>query len=168
MEKERFKEERKKREQFEGEKNEIERQLDTKTELARLQSLVERGLLKPETLERALEDGKLSEGEIEEVFAKIDEIENVEEIDKILPKESRPTKEEFLEAVNSEPKRIQMLTKLNSALRLVTQTNGGRGFAGGLFGNFMLFLSKSLRTVQENLIDVKRALQKIPSTEIKK
>ena len=154
-----LKDDREKREHFENEKAEIVHLRETKTELTRLQSLVERGFIKPETLARALEGEKLTPEEIEAVFDKIDEIEQVEQIDKILPKESRPTKEEFLEALQSEPKRIQLITKLNSALKLVTSSSG-RGFTGNFFGSFMLFLSKSLVTVQEGLIDIKRALIK--------
>ena len=102
----------------------------------------------------------MSDTEIADIFEKIDEIENVEKIDSILPKDLRPTKEEFLEAINDGEKRPQMLQKINTALRLVTSSGTNRGFVGGLFGSFLLFLSTSLKTVQENLIDLKRALIK--------
>ena len=54
--------------------------------------------------------------EIGEVLKKIDEISNTDKIDKILPKEMRVSKEEYLNALEDSVERDNLIEKLNGAL----------------------------------------------------
>jgi hypothetical protein len=57
--------------------------------------------------------------DIEVIFQKIDEIENMEKIDEYLPKEYRITKEEYKKALIDGIFRTQMLTKIDVALTII-------------------------------------------------
>jgi inorganic pyrophosphatase len=56
---------------------------------------------------------------VEIIFQKIDEIENIENIDEYLPKEYRITKEEYKNALSNDIFRVQIITKINVALSII-------------------------------------------------
>ncbi|MEA3387062.1 MAG: hypothetical protein U9Q66_01395 [Patescibacteria group bacterium] len=53
------------------------------------------------------------------MFDKIDEIEDIKDIDKYLPEDLRVSKDEYKQAVENSLKRTITLTKLNTALTLL-------------------------------------------------
>jgi len=54
--------------------------------------------------------------QVQEILEKIDEIEEIRDVDKILPKEFRVTKEEYLMALGDSEARQKAMEKLHSAL----------------------------------------------------
>jgi len=100
--------------------------------------------------------------EIEEIFTKIDEIEEIKDIDKYLPKENRISKEEYTKAIYDDIFRIQTLIKIKTALAILsTQINPENWFWINIFKWFLLVLDKNLIKIQENHIDIKNSLESI-------
>jgi len=58
---------------------------------------------------------------ISDLFDKIDELEEIKDIDKYLPPELRLSKDDYKKALHDDIFRIQTITKLNSALTLLAQ-----------------------------------------------
>jgi hypothetical protein len=84
---------------FKNEKDKLLEKIEKDKKLIFLKSIIKIGLLKPYLIEKVLEGDDLTKMEIKEIFDKIDEIENITNIDEILPKELRITKYEYLEAL---------------------------------------------------------------------
>jgi hypothetical protein len=98
---------------------------------------------------------------IEQIFEKIDEIENLKDVDKYLPEELRLTKQEYMQAYEDEDARISTLKKLDMSLtHLVEQIRPDSAIGLNLFAGFLYFLDKNLIMVQENTIDIKESLEK--------
>ena len=163
-EKKEIAERREKQALFEWEKADLLAEISTKKELAFLRSLVERNLIQPNVAREIIDHKILDSDEVERLFEKIDEIERIEQIDKILPTDYRPTKEEYLIALGDLEARAKMIVRLQTALRYMSRSYGNRRSSSSIFGNFLMFLSTSLMTVQDNLIDLERALEKSDDT----
>ncbi len=104
----------------------------------------------------------ISEDEIEEILEKIEEIEQTENIDKYLPKDFRITAEEYKQSLVNNVKRLQTLTKLNTALTILwNQANPDSVLWINLFSGYLNILDKKLIKIQENNIDVKNSLESI-------
>lgn len=111
-------------------------------------------------IKKAIEWGKMTDEEIESVLEKIDEIEKTEDVDKYLPKESRITKEEYKKALVNEVFRVQVQTKLDTALTiLANHANPWAVTWINLFSWYMAILDKKLVRIQENHIDIKDSLE---------
>lgn len=82
---------------------------------------MERGLISPETLAHAVEEGVLSPEEIQELFLQIEEIEQVERIEDILPMGLRVSRDEYLRAIEDHSFRPTVLDKINHAIGHVTK-----------------------------------------------
>jgi hypothetical protein len=146
--------------EFSKEKKEVIARLGKKKELAFLKSLVERGLLGVSTAERIVSDESLETEEIEAIFEKIDAIEQVPAIEKILPKYLRLTKDEYVEALTNANARAAALRKIDDALTRIYEYGHPNDFAtalGVFFSGFMI-LNRHLVLVQEHTIDIKHSL----------
>lgn len=133
--------------------------------LLKLKELVDSWNLDSKTkklAEEILNLENISKEEIEKIFDKIDEIENLEEIDNVLPPDFRITKEEYKKAISDDEARIFALSKLNTALGILAQKiKPNSWIAINLIWGFLLSIDKKLIKVQENNIDIKHNLSSI-------
>ena len=129
--------------------------------LAFLKTMIEKGLINPTTAEAIITGVELRPEEIEDIFAKIDEIENVKDVDKILPKELRVSRDEYIAALQSTENRTALLTKIDHSLGYLYQVVHPYDFSiVDFFSGFFTAINHNLVKVQENTIDIKRSLQK--------
>ncbi len=117
-------------------------------------------------IEKVINSDIITEEEIKEIFEKIDEIEDNDEVSKYLPKDFRITKEEYKKSIIDDIVRVQTLTKLNTALTILSNhINPDSSMWMNLFSGFMAVLDKNLITIQENNIDIKDSLEKVENTK---
>jgi hypothetical protein len=142
-----------------------EKQEYSEKELFKLRNLLEDWNLDESTkkiVKKVVESDIIWEEEIKEIFEKIDEIENNDEISKYLPENSRITKEEYKKSLTEDIVRKQTLTKLKTTLTiLANHINPDSSMWLNLFSGFMTVLDKNLITIQETHIDIKDSLEKI-------
>lgn len=144
---------------FRKDKEKLLSRLEKDKGLAFLKSMVERGLIEVATAESIVSGEDLDSAEIEEIFSKIDEIENTHEIDRILPPEFRVSRDEYLLALKDAETRSATLGKLDLALDYIYQTVHPAPLSVlNFFGGFIAALDRNLVLVQENTIDIKRSL----------
>jgi len=149
-------------------KEKIKTQIETDDELNNLKDLVEKWIITKDTAENIAKWKNIDSDILEEMFDKITEIEDIKNIDKYLPEEYRVTKEEYKEAVENSLKRVVTLTKLNTALTLLSdQINWDTTWWLNLFSWFLTVLDKNLILIQENTIDIKDSLEEIDKKEWK-
>jgi hypothetical protein len=146
--------------EFSKEKKEILERISKKKELAFLKSLVERGLLGLHAAEVITGSTSLEADEIEEIFEKIDAIERVPDVEKILPRALRITKEEYVGALENVALRKDALQKIDSALTYIYEYGNPNGLGAtlGVFFSGFMVLNKNLVLVQEHTIDIKNSL----------
>ena len=105
---------------------------------------------------------QITSEEIKEIFDKIDEIEDIKNIDDYLPRSLRITREEYIKAVKDDIFREKTITKLNTSLVLLSnKINPDSAVWLNLFSWFVTVLDKNLIRIQENTIDIKNWLRKI-------
>ncbi|MFZ4461825.1 MAG: hypothetical protein ACOYN2_04870 [Patescibacteria group bacterium] len=147
--------------EFTKDKEVLFAKIDQQKQLSFLKSLVERGLIGVGTAELMLSGQEIVGTEVEEIFDKIDEIEQVHNVDHILPVHLRLTKDEYLTAIADPTARANALQKLDQALtHLFELTNAHAHSPLDFFYSFFTMLNKNLVVVQENTIDMKRSLSK--------
>jgi hypothetical protein len=61
----------------------------------------------------------IDENIIKEIFDKIDELDEVKDINKYIPEELRISKEDYSKALTDDIFRVQIITKLDSSLTLI-------------------------------------------------
>lgn len=129
--------------------------------LAFLKSMVERGLIDSWEVENIVSGEILELSELQEILDKIDETEMLPNIDKVLPKEYRVNKEEYIAALWNDELRLALLYKIDRALTYIYESLYPDTFSVmHFFGDIFSTLSKSLVKAQENMIDMKNSLQK--------
>lgn len=137
-----------------------------------LNSLLENSYIDTSTkiiLEKIIKSEDISQEEIEMIFQKIEEIENIDDIDKFLPKELRITKEDYNRAINDDIYRQHMFVKIDDALWILyEQIKPNLGFWMNLLRWYMVVLDKNLIKIQENNIDIKHSLESIENKKRKK
>ncbi len=137
-------------------------EIEAEENLLDLKELVESGVISKETAEKVASWDNIDEEVINEIFEKIDQMEDIKDIDKYLPKELRISHDDYVKALHDDIFRVQMLTKLNSALTLLSrQINPDSAMWLNLFSGFLTVLDKNLIIVQENTIDVKDNLEEM-------
>ncbi len=116
-----------------------------------------------EHIGKALEWEELNHDDIEDILEKIDEIENTQDIDKYLPPEFRITKQEYHQALVDDISRVTVITKIDTALGLLSQQASGWDSAIwiNIFSGYMAMLDKKLISIQENHIDMKDSLEEV-------
>lgn len=167
------KEKIKKKLEFSKEKTEIIDKIDAQKELTYLKSLVERWLISVNVAKNIIEWKDLNNSQIEEILEKIDEIEEIKDVDKVLPKELRITKEEYLAALWDTESRQQAMKKLHWALDYIYHTVHPEDVWIVDISWIILLLNQNLVKVQDRTIDIKRNLEWIekqqnPTKEEKK
>lgn len=154
--------EQKKQLEFKKTKEKISVEIEIEDEIYHLKELVEKWVISKDTVDKVIEWKDISEDEIKEIFEKIDEIEELKDVDKYLPENLRISKEDYLKAVNNDIFRVQIITKIDSALTLLSnQANPDSAMWLNLFSGFLAVLDKNLIKIQENTIDVKDSLKSI-------
>jgi hypothetical protein len=143
-------------------KEKISVEMKTEKELDKLKNLIEKWIISKETAEKIVEWKDVWEEIIKEIFEKIDQIEEIKDIDKYIPEHLRVTKEDYSKALNDDIFRVQLITRLDSSLALIAnKINPDSAMWLNLFSWFLTVLDKNLIIVQENTIDVKDSLKKI-------
>lgn len=143
-------------------KEKISVEIKTEKELDKLKNLIEKWIISKETAEKIVEWKDVWEEIIKEIFEKIDQIEEIKDIDKYIPEHLRVTKEDYSKALNDDIFRVQLITRLDSSLALIAnKINPDSAMWLNLFSWFLTVLDKNLIIVQENTIDVKDSLKKI-------
>lgn len=140
----------------------IQTETETEENLHKLHDLVDEGLLTKQQAEHIAEWEQLSEEDVKEIFEKIDEMEDLKDVDKYLPAELRITKQDYSKAMTDDIFRVQTMTKLDTALTVIWQQIVPDSSAWvNLFSGFLSVLDKNLVILQENTIDVKDNLNEI-------
>lgn len=140
---------------------------ETDSALSRLRDLIENHeiTLDAKTLksvEKAVAGQELDTDEIEDILEKIDEIENTDDVDNYLPQEVRISKDEYKKALVDDVFRVQMISKLDSALTMLGQQVNPNGWMSlNIFSWYMAMLDKKLISIQENHIDIKDNLKQV-------
>jgi len=143
-------------------KEKISIEIEVEEDLANLKELVEKGIITKDVAEQIIEWEDIGEEAIKEIFEKIDQIDEIKDIDKYIPEELRITKEDYSKALTDDIFRVQLLTKLDSALTLLAnKINPDSAMWLNLFSGFLTVLDKNLIIVQENTIDIKENLKEV-------
>ena len=146
-------------------KEKAEKQEESEKDLFELKNLLDSWKLDSKTqdlVEKVVSSDVIWEEEIKEIFEKIDEIENNNDVSKYLSEDSRITKEEYKKSLTDDIIRLQTLTKLSTALTiLANHINPDSTMWMNLFSGFMAALDKNLIKIQENHIDIKDSLEKV-------
>ena len=136
--------------------------IKTEKELDKLKNLIEKWIISKETAEQIIEWEDIWEEAIKEIFQKIDQMDEIKNIDKYIPDELRVSKEDYSKALTDDIFRVQLITRLDSSLTLIAnKINPDSAMWLNLFSWFLTVLDKNLIIVQENTIDVKDSLKKI-------
>ena len=148
--------------EFSKEKKVLLEKIDKEKKLTYLKSLVERWLINITTAEHIVEWQKLDNAQIKEIFEKMDEIEEIQDIENILPKQLRISKDEYIKALEDTIFRQDILIKLDDSLSyLYNSSNKFPLWIINFFSWLMRSLDKNHKNtikVQENTIDIKRSL----------
>ncbi len=118
-------------------------------------------MISPHAAERLVRGESLDTSEVEVIFQKIDEIEAIRDIDRILPPEYRVHREEYIHALSDRTESELLLAKIDDALGYLYESSG----AGNTMYGFFLFtglfhvLNRNLVVVQGNMIDIKRSIE---------
>lgn len=146
-------------------KKQIETQIYTEQKLEELKILVEKWLITQQQAEDIANNKELNKKDIQEIFENISQIEEIKDIDKYLPKELRVTIQEYQKAMFDDIFRIQTLTKIKTALTVLSQHSWLENQAWvNLFSWFLSVLDKNLILIQEHNIDMKNNLEEIENT----
>jgi len=152
----------KKQADFRKTKEKIAVEIKAEDDIFHLKELIERWVINHETAKKLVDWEHIDDTTVEEIFKKIDELEDIKDIDKYLPKDLRISHDEYSKALYDDIFRIKTITKLNSALTLLSkQINPDTSMWLNLFSGFLTVLDKNLIKIQENTIDVKNSLTKI-------
>ncbi len=130
--------------------------------LEELKKLVQENVLDMVIVEKYFDKWDLEETEISTIFDKIDEIENINKIDDLIPREFRVNKAEYLLALQDMMARKEVKQKIDMILTYIAMRFqwDERGFWLVFF--YMSTLEKNLIKIQENTIDMQTFLDKNP------
>lgn len=152
----------KKQVEFKKTKEKIGAKLEAEDEIFNLRQLVDKGAISKETAQNIVGWKDINDETIKEIFDKIDQIEGIRDIDNILPAKLRVSCEEYFKAIGDDTFRVQILTRLDSALSLIaSKITNDSSMALNLFSGFLNLLDKNLIKVQENTIDLKNSLVEV-------
>lgn len=134
----------------------IREKIKTKEELDKLKDFIASGILSRERVENILSGEVLNTWEIHEILEKISQLQDLDQGNKILPRNFRITQQEYLEAITNFDKKVILLKKIDTALDQVYLSMWG-WFMASLFSflSYNLILSKEAQEIQWSLIDIK-------------
>lgn len=160
--KEKSEKQEKKQKEFLKTKEKISLYNESSKELNYLKELVNKWIITQEIADKIIFQEVLSKEEIETIFQKIDEIEDIKKIESYIPKELRLNKQEYLQAIEDDIIRVKTITKINRALTLLSQSIVWPwNMWISLFSWVWIILDKNLVIIQENNIDFKKSLNTI-------
>ncbi len=143
-------------------KEKISTQIKAEEDLTSLKELVEKWIISKDVAEQIVEWEDIGEDAIKEIFEKIDQMDEIKDIDQYIPDELRITKEDYSKALTDDIFRVQLLTRLDLSLTLIAnKINPDSAMWLNLFSGFLTVLDKNLIIVQENTIDVKDSLKEV-------
>jgi len=143
-------------------KKQIEAQMQTEEKLEELKMLVEKWLLTQKQAEQIASNHELNNKDIQEIFERISQIEEIQDVDKYLPKELRIWVKEYQKAMFDDIFRVKTLTKIKTALTVLWNQTGLNNQAGiNLFSWFLWVLDSNLVLIQEHNIEIKKKLEEI-------
>jgi len=146
--------------QLEKKKEIIHEEEAISDDLQKLRDLLEEHIIDDELVEKVLSESELDHEEIEEIFEKIDAIEDIDGIDDYLPQDMRVSKDEYAQATHDDEALIVVLTKIDTALGQIAHHSSPQAWGSiNLFSGFLTMLDKNLITIQEHHIDMQDALQ---------
>lgn len=148
--------------EFSKEKKKLLEKINKDKKLAYLKAFIVRWLIPVATAEHIVAWEHLDNDEIRDIFEKMDEIEEIQNIDDILPKRLRTSKEEYLKALEDTVFRQDILKKLDDSLDyLYHSTHKSPFWIMNFFSGLIHSLDhskKSVMKIQGNTIDIKRSL----------
>ena len=143
---------------------EIESHIDADSELSWLKDLLDNSQIDTRTkkiIEKVVDGEEITTDEVQKIFEKIDEIENIKDIDIFIPQNLRVSKQEYSKSLHDEASRKKTIIKLDDSLTLMArQVNTGDMWGMNLFSGFLSLLDKNLVLAQEHTIDIKNSLQR--------
>jgi len=146
-------------------KEKISVEIEAEDSLNDLKDLIDKWVITKETANKIVEWENIDETTIKEIFEKIDQLEEIKDIDNYLPIELRISRDDYSRALHDDIFRLQTITKLDSALTLIAnKINPDSALGLNLFSWFLWFLTvldKNLVLVQENTIDIKDNLKEV-------
>lgn len=128
--------------------------------LRRLRSLLDAHVIDFWLIETTLAQNTTETEEIEAIFQKIDEIEDIDQWGKYLPYNMRITKKEYLNAINNEEWKEAGLKKIQKNLSHLSHfiLPQNRSLFN-IFSGYLFFLDKSLIRLQEYHIDIQDSIK---------
>jgi hypothetical protein len=143
-------------------KEKISVEIEADENLDSLKNLIQKWIITEKTAEKIIAWENIDEKIVTQIFEQIGKIEAIKDVDKYLPKELRITKEEYSKALHDDIFRTKTITKLDSALTLLShQVNPDTAMWLNLFSGFLTILDKNLILIQEHNIDIKNNLKTI-------
>jgi len=143
-------------------KEKISVEIEAEESLLDLKELVEKWIITKDVAEQIVDWKDIWEDAIKDIFEKIDQMDDIKDINKYIPDELRVTKEDYSKALTDDIFRVQLLTRLDSSLTLIAnKINPDSAMGLNLFSGFLTVLDKNLIIVQENTIDVKESLKEV-------
>lgn len=154
--------ENKKQLEYKIQREKILVKIETENNLEYLKDLLNNWIVSNETAQKIIDWEKISNNEIKEIFKKINQIDEIKDINIYIPKEYRITQEDYFKAINDNDFRGEIIKKLDSTLSILAKQIIPDNYWGlNLFSGFIWFLDKNLTTIQENTIDIKNWLKNI-------
>lgn len=153
--------------EFKKIKKKIDIEVEAEDKIFNLKELVQKWIISKETAKKISNWENINKLIIKKIFEKINQIEDIKNINKYIPKKLRITNEDYLKALHDNIFRIEIITKLNTSLMLLSnQINSDWILWLNLFSWFLTILDKNLIMIQENTIDIKESLIKIDNKKI--
>ncbi|MDD3793551.1 MAG: hypothetical protein PHI37_01970 [Candidatus Gracilibacteria bacterium] len=155
--------------EFKKQKERISVEIESEHNLLYLKEMINNGFVSQETAKKIIDGIQISTEEVKDIFNKINQIEEVKDIDNYLPREYRITQEQYFKAISDDIFRVQVLTKLDFALTLLSkQIVPDTAIGLNIFSGFLGVLDKNLILIQENTIDIKNGLKKVDKQKLPK
>ena len=143
-------------------KEKISINIESDERLASFRELISQWVVSNEVVKKIIAGENIDDEIINEMFEKIDQIEDIKNIDKYLPDDLRITREDYKKALTDDIFRVQTLTKLDTALTiLANHISWDSTMWINLFSWFLTMLDKNLILIQDNTIDLKDNLHEI-------
>ena len=143
--------------EFQKTRKKIIEKIKVKEEIDKLKDLINTWVLTRQSAESILTWEILNSWELREILKKIDELSKIDSNRKILPKDFKITREEYLEAITNFDKKVILLWKIDEVLDFIYKNMWGWWLTFNLFSflSYNLILSKDTQKIQWNLIDIK-------------
>lgn len=143
--------------EFQKKQEKIREKIKVKESLEKLKDLINAWILTKKRAQEILGWENINSNELLNIFEKIDQLEKIDKNKKILPKDFKITKQEYIEAISDFEKKSTLLKKIDNVLDYMYSNMwwGWLTFSLFSFLSYNLLISKKTQKIQENLIDIK-------------